>query len=67
MGEFSEYFEDFPEENPANWTTGPVDPLADLKAKSGQPASTFPDRVREAIDARQTTAFSLGADGSERA
>ena len=26
MGEWSEYFEDFPEENPANWIDGRFDP-----------------------------------------
>ena len=26
MGEWSEYFEDFPEENPANWVNGQFDP-----------------------------------------
>lgn len=26
MGEWSEYFEDFPEENPANWVDGRFDP-----------------------------------------
>ena len=26
MGEWSEYFEDFPEENPANWISGRFDP-----------------------------------------
>ena len=26
MGEWSEYFEDFPEENPANWVNGKFDP-----------------------------------------
>ena len=28
MGEWSEYFEDFPEENPANWVNGRFDPAA---------------------------------------
>lgn len=28
MGEWSEYFEDFPEENPANWIDGRYDPIA---------------------------------------
>ncbi|HDY8053337.1 TPA: hypothetical protein RQK83_004466 [Vibrio vulnificus] len=27
MGEWSEYFEDFPEENPANWINGVFDPV----------------------------------------
>lgn len=28
MGEWSDYFEDFPEENPANWVNGRFDPAA---------------------------------------
>ena len=28
MGEWSEYFEDFPEENPAKWINGRFDPAA---------------------------------------
>jgi uncharacterized protein YbbK (DUF523 family) len=27
MGEWSDYFEDFPEENPANWVNGRFDPV----------------------------------------
>ncbi len=33
MGEWSEYFEDFPEENPANWIDGRFDPAAAKKAR----------------------------------
>ena len=28
MGEWSDYFEDFPEENPANWINGQCNPQA---------------------------------------
>jgi len=28
VGEWSDYFEDFPEENPANWVNGRFDPAA---------------------------------------
>ncbi len=31
MGEWSEYFEDFPEENPANWINGRFDPAATVR------------------------------------
>jgi hypothetical protein len=33
MGEWSEYFEDFPEENPANWVNGRFDPAAAAKQR----------------------------------
>ena len=33
MGEWSEYFEDFPEENPANWINGRYDPQAAAEAR----------------------------------
>jgi len=33
MGEWSEYFEDFPEENPANWINGCFDPVGAEKAR----------------------------------
>lgn len=34
MGEWSEYFEDFPEENPGNWINGRVDPVGAEKARA---------------------------------
>jgi hypothetical protein len=34
MGEWSEYFEDFPEENPANWIDGRFDPKAAALARA---------------------------------
>ncbi|MCP8688921.1 hypothetical protein [Marinobacterium sedimentorum] len=41
MGEWSEYFEDFPEENPANYVGGRFDPAGakrarELEAKASQ-------------------------------
>lgn len=33
MGEWSEYFEDFPEEDPANWIDGRFDPVAAKEAR----------------------------------
>lgn len=40
MGEWSEYFEDFPEENPANWVNGQFTPglRAQLNKESAQQA-----------------------------
>ena len=49
MGEFSEYFEDFPEENPANWAASPVDPLEELRTRIAQPESPFPGKVLSTI------------------
>jgi hypothetical protein len=34
MGEWSEYFEDFPEENPANWVNGRFDPAAAARKRA---------------------------------
>lgn len=34
MGECSEYFEDFPEENPANWVNGRFDPAAAARQRA---------------------------------
>ncbi len=33
MGDWSDYFEDFPEENPANWINGRFDPQAAQAAR----------------------------------
>lgn len=33
MGEWSDYFEDFPEENPANWINGRCDPQGAAQAR----------------------------------
>ena len=34
MGEWSEYFEDFPEENPGNWIDGRFDPDGAARARA---------------------------------
>jgi hypothetical protein len=41
MGEWSEYFEDFPEENPANYVGNQFDPkrAAELRAQAGKGVS----------------------------
>lgn len=36
MGEWSEYFEDFPEEDPANYTDGEFDPRAAAAQREAQ-------------------------------
>lgn len=50
MGEMSEYFEDFPEENPANWVNGKFDPeeaqaLRDQKSKVAKDSKLFADKI----------------------
>ena len=36
MGEWSDYFEDFPEENPANWINGRLDPAGAARQRELQ-------------------------------
>lgn len=36
MGDWSDYFEDYPEENPANWVNGRFDPALREKLNSGK-------------------------------
>ena len=38
MGEWSDYFEDFPEENPANWVNGVFDPALAKQIRLNQEA-----------------------------
>lgn len=51
MGEWSEYFEDFPEENPANYVNGRFDPegaeaLRDARAKLAQDQAKLDAEIR---------------------
>ena len=46
MGEWSEYFEDFPEENPANWIDGRFDP--EVAKRRYQQESAFEKAEHEA-------------------
>ncbi|ESQ15672.1 MAG: hypothetical protein N838_22575 [Thiohalocapsa sp. PB-PSB1] len=44
MGEWSEYFADFPEENPANWINGRFDPQAAALSRQREAAFEKADR-----------------------
>jgi hypothetical protein len=46
MGEWSEYFEDFPEENPANYVAGKFDPRGANAQRESQQKSA--QKLREA-------------------
>ncbi|MFI3135253.1 MAG: hypothetical protein QX197_00595 [Methylococcaceae bacterium] len=46
MGEWSEYFEDFPEENPSNWINGRFDP--ELRSRLNQMESKNADAQTKA-------------------
>ena len=45
MGEWSEYFEDFPEENPANWVNGSFNP--ELRARLNQEKSRNTESLKQ--------------------
>ena len=60
MGEWSEYFEDFPEENPANWIGGRFDPRAAADAREQQ------DKVRAAQARLDATIQRMIQDGKQR-
>ncbi len=54
MGEWSEYFEDYPEENPANWIGGRFNPEAAAKerarkAKLAQEQANLDAKIQEKI------------------
>jgi hypothetical protein len=54
MGEWSEYFEDFPEENPANWIDGNFDPQEAarrraLAAKSCKESQNLQKKINKII------------------
>jgi hypothetical protein len=52
MGEWSEYFEDFPEENPANYLNGTFDPLqANAQREAQQKAAQKLKRDQQQLDA----------------
>jgi hypothetical protein len=52
MGEWSEYFEDFPEENPANYVNGRFDPLrANAQREAQQKAAQKLKRDQQQLEA----------------
>lgn len=53
MGEWSEYFEDFPEDNPANYVNGRFDPLrANAQREAQQKAAQKLNRDQQQLDAK---------------
>lgn len=64
MGEWSEYFEDFPEENPANWIGGRFDPVAGVRQRQ-----TETNRLKVAHDsaALQKEMFKMAEDAKRNA
>jgi hypothetical protein len=60
MGEWPEYFEDFPEENPANWVGGRFDP------KAAQEARNHGAKLGTEQSALNSTIGKLIADGKAR-
>ncbi|KHN59085.1 hypothetical protein [Aeromonas hydrophila] len=48
MGEWSEYFDDFPEENPANWVNGQFNP------QLAQEIRDHEDRLRDATNSARS-------------
>ena len=63
MGEWSEYFEDFPEENPANWINGRFDPVGVEKARAIEAKQQV---VRQESAALQRKMFEM-ADAAKKA
>lgn len=61
MGEWSEYFEDFPEENPANYLNGRFDPQG-AKLANAQNA-----KVRRETEELHRTIARMAAEGRQRA
>lgn len=52
MGEWSDYFEDFPEENEANYVAGKFDPVgADAQRKAEQAAALKLRKEQQQLDA----------------
>jgi len=68
MGEWSEYFDDFPEENPANWVNGRFDPrlAAELRAREANAMLASAKTAEESAKLRETIAKMI-ADGNARA
>lgn len=63
MGEWSEYFEDFPEENPGNWINGRFGPVGAEKARAIEAQRQV---VAQESAALQRTMFEM-ADAARKA
>ena len=64
MGEWSDYFEDFPEENPANWVGGRFDPAAAARQCEIESANR---RVAKDSAALQKEMFKMAEDAKKKA
>ena len=64
MGEWSDYFEDFPEENPANWVGGRFDPAAVTQQREIESANR---RVAKDSAALQKEMFKMAEDAKKKA
>jgi hypothetical protein len=68
MGKWSEYFEDFPEENEANWVNGRFDPkrAAELRAQEANALLASAKTSEETAKLKVTIAKMI-EDGNARA
>ena len=64
MGEWSDYFEDFPEENLANWVDGRFDPAGAARRRAHEAQSR---QVAEDSKALQRKMFQMAADAKRAA
>lgn len=64
MGEWSDYFEDFPEENPANWVGGQFDPKAAAQQRETEKHS---EKVAMESRALQRKMFEMAAEAKRAA
>lgn len=64
MGEWSEYLEDFPEENPANWIGGRFDPVAATRQRQTEITSR---KVAHESAALQKEMFKMAEDAKRNA
>ncbi|WP_374681454.1 hypothetical protein [Accumulibacter sp.] len=63
MGEWSEYFEDYPEENPANWVNGSFDPVGAKQVRAIEAQRQVVDQESAAL---QEKMFEM-ADAAKKA
>ena len=66
MGEWSEYFEDFPEENPANWVNGKFDPrgaeaLRASQQKVAQDQAQLDAEIARSVEKHKPTGTASGS------
>lgn len=61
MGGWSEYYEDFPEENPANWVNGEFNPQAAERLREQK------SKLASEQSALDSTIAKMIAEGEERA